>query len=75
MKQAHMIKALLVSLVLFIPDLAQAYIGPGASVTAIGTIIALVGAILLAIVGFIWYPLKRILSRKKEKNSKNTDSQ
>ena len=70
-----MIKALLVSLVLFIPDLAQAYIGPGASVTAIGTIIALVGAILLAIVGFIWYPLKRILSRKKEKNSKNTDSQ
>ena len=75
MKQAHMIKALLVSLVFIIPDYAQAYIGPGASVTAIGTIIALVGAIILAIVGFIWYPLKRILSKKKEKNSKNTDSQ
>ena len=70
-----MIKALLVSLVFIIPDYAQAYIGPGASVTAIGTIIALVGAIILAIVGFIWYPLKRILSKKKEKNSKNTDSQ
>jgi uncharacterized membrane protein len=44
---------------------AAAYIGPGAGVSAIGTVIALIGAVLLAIVGFIWYPAKRILRRFK----------
>lgn len=42
---------------------AQAYIGPGAGISAFGTLIALLGAVLLAIVGFVWYPLKRL--RKK----------
>ena len=35
---------------------AHAYIGPGAGLTAIGAALALVGAILLGIVGFLWYP-------------------
>ena len=42
---------------------ALAYIGPGAGVGAIGTVIAVIGAILLMIVGFIWYPLKRLFKR------------
>ena len=46
-------------------DAASAYVGPGAGVTAIGTVLALVAAALLAIVGFVWYPLKRILGRKQ----------
>jgi len=47
------------------PESAEAYIGPGAGITAIGTVIALVGALLLAIVGFVWYPIKRLRSRRK----------
>lgn len=58
-------------LVLVMPEYALAYIGPGAGVSAIGTVIALVGAVLLAIVGFVWYPVKRFLSKKKDKNSNN----
>ena len=58
-------------LVLVMPEYALAYIGPGAGVSAIGTVIALVGAVLLAIVGFVWYPVKRLLSKKKAKNSNN----
>ena len=58
-------------LVLVMPEYALAYIGPGAGVSAIGTVIALVGAVLLAIVGFVWYPVKRLLSKKKDKNSNN----
>jgi hypothetical protein len=46
-------------------DAAFAYVGPGAGITAIGTVLALVGAALLAIVGFVWYPLKRLLGRKQ----------
>lgn len=44
---------------------AHAYVGPGAGLSAIGTVIALIGAMLLAVVGFVWYPLKRLLARFK----------
>lgn len=43
---------------------AFAYVGPGAGLTAIGTMVAVVAAILLALVGFVWYPLKRFMRRK-----------
>ena len=49
---------------------AYAYIGPGAGLTAIGTVIALLGGILLAIVGFVWYPIKRVMrSRARAKSA------
>ena len=44
---------------------AYAYIGPGAGLTAIGTVLALGAAILLAIVGFVWYPVKRLRQSRK----------
>lgn len=47
-----------------LPDHALAYIGPGAGLTVIGTVAALFGAVLLAIIGFIWYPLKRLIGRR-----------
>ncbi|MCP3872179.1 MAG: hypothetical protein GY699_03360 [Desulfobacteraceae bacterium] len=61
---------LLVSLLLllFSPSNAMAYIGPGMGLSAIGTVVAFTGAILLAIVGFVWYPLKRLLAKRKTKN-------
>ena len=46
---------------------ALAYIGPGAGIGAIGTVIAVVGAILLMIVGFVWYPVKRLLKGRRPK--------
>ena len=49
---------------------AHAYIGPGAGITAIGTVIALIGAILLGIVGFVWYPIKRVRAKKKKRMEK-----
>ncbi len=42
-----------------------AYIGPGGAFGAIGSAIALIGAIILALVGFVWYPLKRFLRGRK----------
>jgi len=41
------------------PQLASAYAGPGAGLTVIGAALAFIGAVFLAIVGFLWYPLKR----------------
>ena len=44
---------------------AFAYIGPGAGVGVIGTFLAIVGTVLLVIVGFLWYPIKRLIRGKK----------
>ncbi len=48
-----------------LPQAAQAYIGPGARLTALGTVLALVLALGLAVVGFVWYPLKRMRRKRK----------
>ena len=40
---------------------ADAYVGPGAGLSAIGSLVSVVAAVLLAIAGFIWYPNKRLL--------------
>lgn len=53
-------------LVALLPDAALAYIGPGAGLSAIGTAIAVIGAFVLLIVGFIWYPVKRLLRGRKK---------
>jgi hypothetical protein len=47
--------------VVLAPAPAFAYVGPGAGITAIGSVLALLMGVLIAIVGFIWYPLKRFL--------------
>lgn len=47
------------------PESALAYAGPGSGLTVIGAAVAFIGAVFLAIVGFVWYPIKRLLRRKK----------
>jgi hypothetical protein len=43
---------------------AAAYIGPGAGLSAIGVVLAMVAALCLAVVGFVWYPVKRLLRKR-----------
>lgn len=50
------------------PEVAAAYVGPGAGLTAIGTILALLGAVFFAIVGFVWYPVKRMMKKNAAKD-------
>lgn len=59
-------------LLLAISSPAYAYIGPGTGISAIGSFLALIAAVLVAILGFIWYPLKRLLRRFRG-NSKHED--
>lgn len=53
-------------LVLLVSGPAMAYVGPGAGLSAIGSFIALLFAIVVAIFGFIWFPVKRLLNRNKQ---------
>jgi len=44
---------------------AQAYIGPGAGLGAVALVIAVLLGFLMLVVGLVWYPLKRMLKRRK----------
>ncbi|HEX7873241.1 MAG TPA: hypothetical protein VF475_10040 [Sphingobium sp.] len=39
---------------------AMAYVGPGSSLGAVGVVFGLIGTILLSLVSFVWYPIKRL---------------
>ena len=54
-------------IILMISFQANAYIGPGMGVGAIVSAIGVDGAILLAILGIIYYPLKRFIRNRKNK--------
>jgi hypothetical protein len=44
---------------------AFAYLGPGAGLTAIGAFLALILGMIFAFLGFIWYPVRRLLRKGK----------
>lgn len=43
-----------------------AYIGPGTGLSVIGAVLAVGASIAVAIFGFFWYPIKRLLGKNKE---------
>ncbi len=69
------IAVILAGLMAILPAVAQAYVGPGAGLTAIGSLLALLAAVLLVVVGFVWYPLKRLMRRRKVARSKREAEQ
>lgn len=59
----------------FLATPAHAYIGPGAGLGAIFTLLAVVLGATLLLVGFVWFPLRRALRKNKgrEGNTRETD--
>jgi membrane associated rhomboid family serine protease len=56
--------AALAAVTLF-PDYAQAYIGPGVGAGAIAAVVGVLGSIFLALVAVVYYPVKRMMKRRK----------
>jgi len=63
---------ILVTLILIWPVETLAYIGPGMGVGAIVTVLGFVGAILLGLFAFLYYPIKRMIKRKKKEQDQTT---
>ena len=51
---------------LALPTAAQAYVGPGLGLGAVGMVLAVIFSGFLAVVGIIWYPFKRMIRRFKK---------
>lgn len=47
------------------PQLIPGYLGPGAAISTIGTFLVILLAIVVSVVGFVWYPVKRMMGKKK----------
>jgi membrane protein implicated in regulation of membrane protease activity len=48
---------------------ALAYIGPGVGAGAVAAVFGVLGSIFLAIVGVVYYPIKRLLKKRKAPSS------
>lgn len=50
----------------FEPGAAMAYIGPGVATGAIAAVLGVIGSIFLAIFAVLYYPVKRMLKRRRK---------
>jgi hypothetical protein len=48
------------------PATAVAYVGPGAGLSIVGSLLAFFAAIIVGIFGFLWFPIRRILRKRKQ---------
>lgn len=55
---------LLVALLIPLSGPAMAYVGPGLGMGVVGTIFGVLAAIVLAVFGLFWYPMKRAYLKK-----------
>lgn len=58
-----------------IPDSAYAYGGPGSIISGIGAFLAAVAAVLAALFGFLWFPLKRLYQTMTKEDPANQDTE
>ena len=54
------------------PD-AVAYIGPGAGVGLIATVLGVLAALVLAVLGIVYYPAKRFFNKLKARRAHEDD--
>jgi hypothetical protein len=50
-----------------IPASALAYVGPGAGLSIIGSVLAFLAAVIVAIFGFLFFPIRRMLRKRKQR--------
>ena len=55
-------------------EVVKAYIGPGAGLGAVGAMLALIGVGILMVIGFVWYPVKRLTQRWKAARTAREDT-
>ena len=47
-----------------------AYIGPGAGLAAFGSLLTVLGAAVLTVVGLVWYPVRQVLRKVRARRTK-----
>jgi len=50
--------------------MAHAYIGPGAGAGTIAAVLGVLGAIAMAFIAIVWYPIKRVIRKRRTNKAK-----
>ena len=66
-------KASLVFALMFFSLPVSAYIGPGLGAGAIAATVGVIGAIMLAVLGLLYYPFKRLLKKRKANKARSSE--
>lgn len=53
---------------------AHAYMGPGAGLAFLGSLLALIAALGIGALGLVWYPLKRLIRTRRGREEDNDPS-
>lgn len=53
---------------------AHAYVGPGAGLGVIGAFLGMLLAVILAIAGVVWYPVKRLLKKRNGRVEQSSEA-
>ena len=64
----------LIFLLFAMAEPAHAYMGPGAGLAFIGSLLALIAAIGIGVLGLVWYPLKRLIRMRRGANEKEGEA-
>ncbi|MCK5770412.1 hypothetical protein [Algiphilus sp.] len=57
--------AIVLPVLLLVAAPAAAYVGPGLGAGTIGVILGFIGSILLALFAIVWFPMKRVLKKRR----------
>ena len=61
------VAAFLVAMLAAMP--AVAYMGPGAGLGMLGSLAAVIGAVLVAVVAIVWMPIRILLKRRRKEGA------
>jgi hypothetical protein len=73
MKTTSLKKIFLILILISIENTASAYIGPGMTGGVFAATIGIIVAIFAALLGLIWFPIKKMLKKRKEKVALKND--
>ena len=62
-RRTNRIGMLLAAAIVLVAEPAMAYLGPGSGLMAIIVFLGVLAGLIVAIIGFIWYPLRRLKRR------------
>lgn len=62
----------LLTILILMPSLCYAYVGPGMGFTVIASLMALGSAFFITLFNFIWQPIKHFFKRNKGKDDTDT---
>ncbi len=73
-----MLKTLLIVLLVLISSPVSAYVGPGAGISVLGSLLGILATIFVAIGAILFWPIRKLMRRKKKRTesgpSQDTDS-